>query len=220
MVVGRCVRAGDENADNVRSPRLHELLNLFPYVKQRIGGQCGQMEEHSATTDIAASKCRPFLDLSCTIMPQGAAPGECGKLPSQSECREGRTVGPTGVCREMIESVKGNKAKTQGAARSALLSLMSLAFIDIRTTAFCGKHMVELEDLDDSERIRILADLFHNIPGMINDAEKGDGGYQSILDQLWQWNRAFGQPWLDGALGYSRLDRSSSIFNSWTSPPV
>ncbi len=48
--------------------------------------------------------------------------------------------------------------------------------------------------LEDSERIRILADLFHNVPGMINDAEKGDGDYQSILDQLWQWNRSFGQP--------------------------
>jgi hypothetical protein len=120
----------------------------------------------------------------------------------------------------MIKAVKGNKAKAQGAAHSALLSLMSSAFIDIRTTAFCGAHMVEIEGFDDTERIRILADLFHNIPGMMNQAQKGDGDYQAILDQLWQWNRSFGQRWLDGALGYSRLDRSSSIFDSWTSPPV
>ena len=45
----------------------------------------------------------------------------------------------------MIKAVKGNKAKAQGAAHSALLSLMSSAFIDIRTTAFCGAHMVEMK---------------------------------------------------------------------------
>jgi hypothetical protein len=89
------------------------------------------------------------------------------------------------------------------------------AFIEIRATAYADAHIVGIEGLTGTERIRFVADLFHTIPGLMDRTASGDGNYQAILDELWTWNVQFGQPWLAGVIEYEGLDRSSSTFDSW-----
>ena len=92
---------------------------------------------------------------------------------------------------------------------------MTAAFIEIRATAFAGAHVVEIEGLDDSERIRLVADLFHNVPGQMNRAAESDQNYQEVLDHVWQWSSATARRWLDGVVSYHNLDRASAVFAAW-----
>lgn len=115
--------------------------------------------------------------------------------------------------------MKTRKASQHSVARSVLTTLLTAAFIDIRATAYLDADIVEIQDLTGTERIRFVADLFHTIPDLMNRAANGDGDYQAILDELWAWNVQFGQPWLDGVIEYSGVDRSSSTFDSWK-PPI
>jgi hypothetical protein len=92
---------------------------------------------------------------------------------------------------------------------------MTAAFIEIRATAFAGAHIVDIEGLDDPDRIRLVADLFHNVPGQMNKAAESDHDYQQILDHLWQWSSGIARRWLDGAAVYYNFDRSSSVFAAW-----
>jgi len=96
-----------------------------------------------------------------------------------------------------------------------LADLLAAAFIEIRATAYADAHIVEIEGLAGTERIRFVADLFHTVPGLMDRAANGDGTYQAILDELWTWNVPFGQPWLAGLTDYAGMDRSSSTFDSW-----
>jgi hypothetical protein len=111
--------------------------------------------------------------------------------------------------------MRDKDTRKQKAARSILMTLLTDAFIDIRATAYTDAHLVDIKGLEGTERIRFVADLFHTIPGLMNQAANGDGNYQAILDELWQWNPEFGQPWLDGVVKYEKIDRSSSNFDSW-----
>ena len=111
--------------------------------------------------------------------------------------------------------MRAKKARQENNARSVLMTLLAVALIDIRATAYADAHIVEVEGLTGTERIRFVADLFHTIPGLINRAANDDGHYQAILDELWTWNVQFGQPWLDGVIEYGEIDRSSSTFDAW-----
>jgi hypothetical protein len=111
--------------------------------------------------------------------------------------------------------MRAKRVRQQAEARSVLTTLLTDAFIDIRATAYADAHIVEIEGLAGTDRIRFVADLFHTIPGLMDRAANGDGDYQAILDQLWTWNVKFGQRWLDGVIEYEKIDRSSSIFDSW-----
>jgi hypothetical protein len=104
----------------------------------------------------------------------------------------------------------------QPAARELLSKLMTSAFIDIRATAYSGAHLVEIEGFTDLERIRLLADLFHNVPGEMATAEQSDGDYQRVLDLIWIRNPTFGQAWLRGAIRYHGVDLSSPLLTGWS----
>jgi len=104
----------------------------------------------------------------------------------------------------------------QEAARQLLLNLMTSAFIDIRSTAYSGAHLVEIEGFSDLERIRLLADLFHNVPGEMARVEESGRDYQRVLDAIWDSHPEFGQPWLRGAIQYQGVDPSSSIVANWS----
>jgi hypothetical protein len=111
--------------------------------------------------------------------------------------------------------MRGKNATKENAARSVLTDLLAAAFIDIRATAYSDAHIVEIEGLTGTERIRFVADLFHTVPGLMDRVADGHGDYQAIVDELWTWNAQFGQPWLAGVIEYEGIDRSSSTFDSW-----
>ena len=104
----------------------------------------------------------------------------------------------------------------QRQARTVLTALMTAAFIEIRATAFAGAHIVEIDGLGDSERIRLVADLFHNVPGQMNQAAESDQNYQAVLDHVWQWSDTTARRWLDGVASYHNLDRTSAVFAAWS----
>jgi hypothetical protein len=93
---------------------------------------------------------------------------------------------------------------------------MTDAFVEIRSTVFAGAHIVEIDGLGDSERIRFIADLFHTVPGLMEEAAESDGDYQPILDKLWAWGGDVGQQWLNGIVAYNQLDRLSPVFTAWS----
>jgi hypothetical protein len=104
-------------------------------------------------------------------------------------------------------------------ARRALSKLMAAALLDMRATNYAGTHLVEVDGLSDHERIGLLADMFHNVPGRMEVAAESDGDYQSILDRLWTETRRdqeAGQRWLSGAVDLHQLDRQSPLFAAWT----
>jgi hypothetical protein len=107
----------------------------------------------------------------------------------------------------------------QAAARDVLSQLLTAAFVDIRATSHSGAHLVEVQGLTDRDRINLLTNMFHNVPGQMNNAASGDGDYQSVLDRLWTANRTrndrAGPDWLDGAVAYLGIDRGSPLFASW-----
>jgi hypothetical protein len=104
----------------------------------------------------------------------------------------------------------------QRQARTVLTTLMTAAFIEIRATVFAGAHIVESDGLEDSERIRLVADLFHNVPRQMNRAAESDQNYQAILDHVWQWSSATAKRWLDGVVSYHNFDRTSAVFAGWS----
>lgn len=104
----------------------------------------------------------------------------------------------------------------QRQARTVLTTLMTAAFIEIRAAAFAGAHLVEIDGLEDSERIRQIADLFHNVPGEMNQAAESDQNYQAVLDHVWQWSSPTARRWLDGVASYHNLDRTSPVFAAWS----
>jgi hypothetical protein len=104
----------------------------------------------------------------------------------------------------------------QRQARTVLTRVMTAAFIEIRATAFAGTHIVEIDGLEDSERIRLVADLFHNVPGQMNQAAESDQNYQAVLDHVWQWSSATARRWLDGVASYHNLARTSAVFAAWS----
>jgi len=109
--------------------------------------------------------------------------------------------------------------RRQAAARKALSKLMTNAFVDIRATNHSGAHLVEVDGLSDHDRIGLLADLFHNVPGQMEAAAAADGDYQSVLDNLWRESRRDGgaaQRWLSAVLNREGFERGSPLFAKWT----
>ena len=108
--------------------------------------------------------------------------------------------------------------RRQAAARKVLTKLMTDAFVDIRAaTNYSGAHIVEVDGLPDHDRIGLLADLFHNVPGQM---EAADGNYQSVLDDLWRESRRdadAAQRWLSAVLDREGFERGSPLFAKWTS---
>ena len=102
-------------------------------------------------------------------------------------------------------------SKDQQAARQFLGTLMGLAFIEIRATAYVGAHLVEIEGLDHNERIRLLADMFHNVPGQMTSAAEKDGNYQKCLDLLWECTGESGRTWLYAVAEHQGVDRTSPL---------
>lgn len=97
--------------------------------------------------------------------------------------------------------------------RSVLARLTSLAFVDCRATAAVGAHLIEIEGLSDLDRIRMLADMFHNDPALLGTAA-GPDDIQRFLDELWRADPDR-RAWLDGAVAYLSVDRSSALFSGW-----
>lgn len=109
--------------------------------------------------------------------------------------------------------------RRQAEARRALSKLTAAAFLDIRATNYAGKRLVEVDGMSDHDHIGLLADMFHNVPGLMEAAAESDGDYQAILDRLWaetKRDREAGHRWLSGAVDLHRLDRQSPLFAAWT----
>jgi hypothetical protein len=107
------------------------------------------------------------------------------------------------------------RTSAQDAAKTLLTTLLTEALIDMRATAYSGAHVVEVEGFTDLERIRVLADMFHNVPGEMQEAADGAGDFQEVLDRLWQRNPDFGHAWLEGVLRRGGIERDSDLLTAW-----
>ena len=111
--------------------------------------------------------------------------------------------------------MRRRKSRSQNEALSVLTTLMTYAFIDIRATSYVGEHAVEIEGVSDNEHIRLIADLFHNIPGRMKRATETDGDYQAVLDDLWSWANGAQRQWLVRIATSREWDHTSATFKSW-----
>lgn len=98
-------------------------------------------------------------------------------------------------------------------AKAVLASLAHWALVDIRTTAYVGAHVVEIPDLADVARVRMLADMFHNTPNVLANGKAR--ACQDHLDSLWRVD-AHRRAWLEGIVAHLRIDRTSPIFRAWS----
>ena len=95
----------------------------------------------------------------------------CPRTPGRWDvsARLGQSAGSACCgCSCQDRTMRAKKARQENNARSVLMTLLAVALIDIRATAYADAHIVEVEGLTGTERIRFVADLFHTIPGLIN----------------------------------------------------
>src|SRR5271157_2029349 len=106
-------------------------------------------------------------------------------------------------------------AELQPAARCFLAALLRYVFIDLRATACAGAGLAEIDDVTALQRVGLLADLFHNVPGKMDRAADGDGDYRAIVDGLWVESSGLAHRWLEAAARSDGIERTSPLLRSW-----
>jgi len=108
--------------------------------------------------------------------------------------------------------------RTKATAPAQVLAVLTqLALVDCRATARRRARLMETQELSDLDYIALLTDLFHNAPIALGSADT-NRACQEQINALWSSRgdrRAWRNAWLEAAVEFVGLDRSSAIFEMW-----